>query len=270
MTTALQAKPKAKPVRTREQRAQARSRRIKHLALAVIVFGGWQLLGTFGNPIVFPPISSVVVALWKLLVHGDLLPALGASLRLLVLGFASAFVIATVMGIALGRYRLAGITFNPYVNALYATPPIALVPLILVWFGFGLGGRVVVVFLACFFPMFINTYAGVRDAPGHLIEVARSFGARSELLLLRQVVVPSAVPYILAGVRVGIGRAVVGMAVAEVYLRLGGIGSLIVSYGAVFKTDYVLAAILPLPLLGIGLTKVFARVEGRFSSWRPT
>ncbi|HET7388626.1 MAG TPA: ABC transporter permease [Nocardioidaceae bacterium] len=244
------------------------SLRVKQLVTAVCVIGAWQIYGMILNSIVLPPPSKIAVAFWNLLVGGDLLPALGSSLRLLVIGFATAFVLGTLLGIVLGRYRVLDYTLGPYVSALYSTPEIALIPLILVWFGFGLGGRVVVVFLASFFPILINTYAGVRDAPSHLIEVARSFGVSSEVGLLRRVIVPAATPFIMAGIRLAIGRGVVGMAVAEVYLRLGGIGALIVQYGAVFKTDYVIAAILPLPVLGIGLTRLSAVLERRFQAWR--
>lgn len=244
------------------------SLRWQRLALAVAVVVVWQIVGELSNPITFPTFSSVVLALIDLVLHGGLIPALASSLELLAIGFAVAVVLGSFLGLLLGRYRLLDLALGPYVNALYATPEIALVPLILVWFGFGLGGRVVVVFLASFFPILINTYAGVRDAPAPLIEVARSMGVSGEIGILRKVVIPSAVPFLMAGLRLSIGRGVVGMAVAEVYLRLGGIGSLIVQYGAVFKTDYVIAAILPLPALGIGLTKLSAILERRLQAWR--
>lgn len=249
-------------------RWSALSLRSKRLLVLLVVLAVWQLYGLLGNAIVLPPVSAVLAALVSLAVHGGLFPALASSLELLVIGFATALAIGALLGILLGRYRLLDMTFGPFINALYATPEIALVPLILVWFGFGLGGRVVVVFLASFFPVLINTYAGVRDAPAQLIEVARSFGVTGEFELLRRVIVPAAFPFVMAGIRLGIGRGVVGMAVAEVYLRLGGIGALIVQYGAVFKTDYVIASILPLPILGIVLTKVFALIERRFQAWR--
>ncbi|HEX5492993.1 MAG TPA: ABC transporter permease [Mycobacteriales bacterium] len=248
--------------------AALRGLRARRVMVAVGVLAAWQIAGELNNPVVFPPVSAVAVALVNLIAHGGLLPAMGASLKLLAIGFGVAFAGGSLLGILLGRYRLLDVTLGPYVSALYATPAIALVPLILVWFGFGLGGRVTVVFLASFFPILINTYAGVRDAPGPLIEVARSLGVTGELGLLRKVIIPSAVPFIMAGVRLSIGRGVVGMAVAEVYLRLGGIGALIVQYGAVFRTDYVIAAILPLPILGIGLTRLSALLEARLQAWR--
>lgn len=241
-----------------------------HVAFAVVFFGTWEAYGRFVNPVVMPPVSSVARGLADITFGGPLPGALASSLQLLAVGFGLSMATGILLGILIGRYRLADRTFGPLLNALYATPDIALLPLILIWFGFGMPGRVAVVFLASFFPIMINTYAGVRDAPPELIEVARSFGVRSELGLLRTVVLPAAVPFIMAGIRLGIGRGVVGMAVAEVYLRLGGIGALIVSYGAAFRTDLLLAAIIPLPLLGIGLTKVFQFIERRIEYWRTT
>lgn len=246
----------------------APSLRVKQLVVALVILGTWQVYGLILDSIVLPPPSKIIAAFVDLLISGELLPALGSSLRLLVIGFATALALGTLLGILLGRYRVLDHMFGPYVSALYSTPEIALIPLILVWFGFGLSGRVVVVFLASFFPILINTYAGVRDAPEHLLEVARSFGVSSEVGLLRRVIVPAAIPFIMAGIRLAIGRGVVGMAVAEVYLRLGGLGALIVQYGAVFRTDYVIAAILPLPALGIGLTRLSAVIERRFQAWR--
>jgi len=239
-----------------------------HLVAAVVVFGSWELYGRLGNPLLLPPVSDVLVGLVEITVNGALPAALFSSLQLLALGFGTSLVAGTLLGILIGRYELAHRVFGPFLNALYATPDIALLPLILLWFGFGMPGRVVVVFLAAFFPIMINTYAGVRDAPRDLLEVAASFGVSSEVARLRRVVLPAALPLIMAGYRLGIGRAVVGMAVAEVYLRLGGIGALIVQYGAAMRTDLLLAAILPLPLLGIALTKVFERIENRFQYWR--
>lgn len=239
-----------------------------HLLAAVVIFGSWELYGRFGNPLILPPPSAVLLGLVEITFGGPLPAALATSLQLLFLGFLTAIVLGTLLGILIGRYPLANRTLGPFLNALYATPDIALLPLILLWFGFGMQGRVVVVFLAAFFPIMINTYAGVRDAPRDLLEVASSFGVKSEIGRLRQVIIPTALPLIMTGYRLGIGRAVVGMAVAEVYLSLGGLGTLIVQYGHAFRTDLLMAAILPLPLLGIGLTKIFEQIEKRVQYWR--
>lgn len=239
-----------------------------HILAAVIIFGSWELYGRLSGGLLLPPVSAVLAGLVEITFGGPLPAALFSSLQLLFVGFATALILGTLLGILIGRYELANRVFGPGLNAMYATPDIALLPLILLWFGFGMTGRVVVVFLAAFFPIMINVYAGVRDSPRDLLEVASSFGVDTERGRLTKVILPAALPFMMAGYRLGIGRAVVGMAVAEVYLRLGGIGTLIVQYGNAFRTDLLLAAILPLPLLGVGLTKVFERIENHFQYWR--
>lgn len=242
---------------------------LRHLLFALLLFSAWETYARIlDEPVLLPGPTAVAAALVSITVEGRLLPALVESLRLLGIGFTTAVAFGVLFGIVVGRYKFMDRTFSPYFNGLYALPVVALVPLVLVWFGFGLMGRVIVVFLAAFFPVLINTYTGVRDAPGDLIEVATAFGVSSEIGMLRRVVVPAAVPFIMAGIRLGIGRGIVGMAIAEVYLRLSGIGALISSYGAVFRTDFLMAAILPLPLLGIGLTKLFGYIEKRVRYWR--
>lgn len=242
---------------------------LRHLLFALALFSAWQLYASvLDEPVLLPGPTAVLTALVSITVDGSLIPALLESVRLLAIGFTTAVALAVFFGIVVGRYKVLDRTFSPYFNGLYALPIVALVPLVLIWFGFGLMGRVIVVFLSAFFPILINTYTGVRDAPSDLIEVATAFGVSNELGMLRRVVVPAATPFILAGIRLGIGRGVVGMAIAEVYLRLSGIGALISSYGAVFRTDFLMAAILPLPLLGIGLTKLFGYIEKRVRYWR--
>jgi ABC-type nitrate/sulfonate/bicarbonate transport system permease component len=241
----------------------------KHLTFALAVAAIWEISGLLADPIVWPPLHSVVIAFFTILFDGSLITALGQSLLLLLLGLTSACLSGLIIGIAVGRNRMLERMIVPFLGALYATPTIALIPLLLVWFGFGLSGRVVVVWLVAFFPMVVSVHSGVRDTPKDLIEVARSFNVSKELSMIRTVVLPSAVPMIMTGVRLSIGRGIVGMAVAEVYLRLGGIGALISQYGAVFRTDYVMASIVALPLLGVILTAGAGRIERRFEHWRP-
>ncbi|MDQ3779745.1 MAG: ABC transporter permease [Chloroflexota bacterium] len=244
-----------------------RRRFVAGLAFAFLFFSTWEIYGRMANPLIFPPVSDVLAAFIDLVTSGRLWEALWPSLRLLAAGFALALVVGLVLGVVIGRSRVADLTFSPYLAALYATPDIALVPIILVWFGFDFSGRVVVVFLSAIFPILYNVTAGVRQAPTDLIDVARSFGA-GRMRTLFQVILPSAVPFIMAGIRLSIGRAVVGMAVAEVYLRLGGIGGLIYAFGARFVTDYLIASILVLPILGIGLTRLLAILERRIAPWK--
>ncbi len=237
------------------------------LAFLALFIGIWEAYGRARNPLILPPGSQVMKAFWDLLSSGKLMDALLPSLKLLGMGFALGASLALVLGVLVGRSRVADLTLSPYLSALYATPSIAMVPIILVWFGFGTTGKVLVVFESAFFPMLYNVTTGVRTAPNDLIDVAKSFGA-SRLKTLLQVILPSSVPFIFAGLRLSIGRAVVGMSVAEVYLRLGGIGGLISGYGSRFITDYLIASILILPILGIGLSKLVGVIERRVAPWR--
>ncbi|SLN09786.1 Putative aliphatic sulfonates transport permease protein SsuC [Roseivivax jejudonensis] len=224
----------------------------------------WEVTArALDNPLTMPPISAILAALLDLILSGELFLALGQSIFLLIVGLIAATVIGFVFGALIARSQTAYWMLNPYFSALFVTPTIALVPLVLVWFGFGFPGRVIVVVLAAVVPILFSVASGLRDAPGDLIDVARSFGVKGEIPLLFTVRIRAALPVLMAGLRLAAGRGVVGMAVAETYLRLGGIGGLIKSYGAMFQTDYVFASILPLSLLGIGLVTLIARVERR-------
>lgn len=228
----------------------------------------WEISARMlGNPLVLPSITAILAALWDLLASGELLVALGQSVFLLIVGLIVATVLGFVFGTLIARSKTAYWMLNPYFSALFVTPTIALVPLVLVWFGFGFPGRVIVVVLAAVVPILFSVASGLRDAPGDLIDVARSFGVKGEIPLLFTVRLRAALPVLMAGMRLAAGRGVVGMAVAETYLRLGGIGGLIKSYGSMFQTDYVFASILPLSLLGISLVTIIARVERRLH-WR--
>lgn len=234
-------------------------------AIGVAVFlAAWEITARImDNPLTLPPVSAILAALWDLLISGELITALSESIFLLIVGLAVATAIGFVLGALVARSRTAYWMLNPYFSALFATPTIALVPLVLVWFGFGFPGRVIVVVLAAVVPIMFSVASGLRDDPKDLVDVARSFGVKGELALLWRVRIRAALPVLLAGLRLAAGRGVVGMAVAETYLRLGGIGGLIKSYGAMFQTDYVFASILPLSLLGIALVSAIARIEKR-------
>jgi ABC-type nitrate/sulfonate/bicarbonate transport system permease component len=224
----------------------------------------WEVTAQIlGNSLVLPAVSQILAALWDLIISGELILALGESISLLVVGLIISTILGFILGTLVARSRTAYWMLNPYFSALFATPTIALVPLVLVWFGFGFPGRVIVVVLAALVPIMFSVASGLRDDPKDLVDVARSFGVKGEIPLLFRVRVRAALPVLLAGLRLAAGRAVVGMAVAETYLRLGGIGGLIKSYGSMFQTDYVFAAILPLSLLGITIVSLIGRLERR-------
>jgi len=246
-----------------KRRSKSEIRRDQLIGVAVFL-AVWEVSAwIIGSKLVLPSVTQILAALWDLLVSGELLVAMGESIWLLIVGLFISTVIGFVLGALVARSRTAYWMLNPYFSALFATPTIALVPLVLVWFGFGFPGRVIVVILAAVVPIMFSVASGLRDDPKDLVDVARSFGVKGELALLYRVRVRAALPVLLAGLRLAAGRGVVGMAVAETYLRLGGIGGLIKSYGSMFQTDYVFAAILPLSLLGIAIVSLIGRIEKR-------
>ncbi len=244
-------------------RSKKEIRRDQIVGVAIFLVAWEASARVVDNKLTLPAVSEILLALWDLLVSGELILALSESIWLLIVGLFVSTVIGFILGALVARSRTAYWMLNPYFSALFATPTIALVPLVLVWFGFGFPGRVIVVVLAAVVPIMFSVASGLRDDPKDLVDVARSFGVKGELALLYRVRVRAALPVLLAGLRLAAGRAVVGMAVAETYLRLGGIGGLIKSYGSMFQTDYVFAAILPLSLLGITIVSLIGRLERR-------
>jgi len=241
----------------------------RHIPLAVtivVIILMTELIGRLGGGLVIPPASAVAAAFWDLLVSGRLIAALIPSLQLLFSGLIAAVIVGTLLGFVLARSRRLDAITSPYIAALYATPEIALVPILVVWFGYEFAGRFVIVFLAAVFPMIYNVSAGVRTAPRDLEDMAKVFDA-PRLTIMSRVVLPASVPFVFAGLRQSIGRGIVGMIVAEAYLRLGGIGGLVFIFGARFSTDYLVAAILVLPVLGLLLTKLVDLGERRFTPW---
>jgi NitT/TauT family transport system permease protein len=154
-----------------------------------------------------------------------------------------------------------------YINALYATPMVAVVPLIVLWFGFGIPAKVVIVFLFMIFPILINTQQGVKHVDGGLMEVARSF-CSTESQLWRDLVLPSALPFIAAGLRLAIGRGLVGMVIAEFYTSIAGLGYMIVRYANAFETAKLFVPIVVLMAMGILLVQGARALELRIAPWQ--
>lgn len=264
MTAVVEERPRL----ARARRQSSWRKAAPHLTFLAVLLVAWQLLSGLLDPLVLPSVDAIGSALIDMIGNGELPLALGQSIMLLVAGLAIASVLGMFFGILIGRSTVAHWTLSPYFSALFVIPTVALVPLVLIWFGFGTTGRIIIVILAALVPILLSAASSLRDDPGELVEVARSFGVKGEIALLRTVRLRAAVPVIMSGLRLAVGRAVVGMAVAETYLRLGGIGGLIRDYGSMFQTDYVFAAILPLSLLGVGLSALVGMVEARFQEWR--
>ena len=198
--------------------------------------------------------------------EGILLEAVGQSLLVLGIGLAAGTVVGIVLGLLVGRSRIAEALLDLPTIALYATPMVALVPVLVLWFGFGMWSKIVIVFLFAVFPVLINTTRGVKEADPQLEEVAKSF-CSSERRKWLDLTLPSALPYIVTGVRLAIGRGLIGVVVAEFYTSISGLGFVIVSNANQFRTSRMFVPILVLMILGVVLTKALEMLERRLTPW---
>jgi ABC-type nitrate/sulfonate/bicarbonate transport system permease component len=241
------------------------------LVLPMLAFVGfiaiWQWFSGRVNPILFPAPMEVLRAYRELWNSGDLWPAFLTTMKTLSLGFLLAALVGIVGGILVGRLPVLGVLVDPYLEAIYATPRVVITPLVILWFGIGDNGRLFIVFIGTFIPILVNTAVGVRNARQDLIEVGRSFGA-SERELVQHVILPGAVPFVIAGLRIGIGRALIGVVIAEIFLDLTGLGGLIQTDASYFRVDRMIAVVLILALLGTILMAGLGKLEQHFSTWR--
>ncbi len=183
-------------------------------------------------------------------------------------GYALSIAVGVPLGILMGWYNRVNAVLEPFVSALYASPRIALLPLVVIWFGIGLGSKIAIIFLGAVFPILINMVTGVRTVDRDFVKVARSFGA-SDWQLFITVVFPSTVPMLLAGLRLGLGHALVGIVVGEMYAATAGVGFMISVAGSTFRTDQVMVGIILIAVLGVALTEALRMLERRFERWRP-
>ncbi len=232
-----------------------------------LLLAAWEWFGRGVDPVFFSYPSAILAALPGMVRSGELPGAVSASLQSLYLGFLLAAAAGVTLGCLMGRYRLLYLLLDWEVTAVYATPYTALVPLFILWFGLGLKAKVAMVFLPAFFPILINTLDGVRGVDRQYVDVARAEGA-SEWQVFTKIILPGAVPSIMTGIRLGIGRGVVGMVVAEMFTAITGLGGAILYYGNQFRTDKMLVAIVTLSVLATVLTSVARVLESRVARWR--
>jgi len=241
-------------------------------AAAVIVFlTAWELCGNtlqLINPLFMSAPSLVFKAAFQMFASGEIFNDLYVSGIEFFWGYMLSVVVAIPFGIAIGWYKRFAYVCDPFVNAMNATPRIALLPLVIIWLGIGIISKVGIIFLGAVFPLLINTRDGVKTTPVNLLTAARSFGA-SEWQIFKSVVLPSTVPFILTGLRLAVGRALIGVMVGELYAATAGIGFMITVAGATFQTDKVFVGVLIFAISGMTLTAVIDRYERRFDKWRP-
>jgi NitT/TauT family transport system permease protein len=238
--------------------------------ISVLVFmAAWELTGRFvlTDPLFFAPLSAVVEAGFTLWHSGELQRDIIASFSAVAYGM----ILAIIFGIIIGVLSGASGTFREYTDSfftgLYATPLVAVAPILILWFGIGIASKIAVVFLMAIFPILISTAAGIANADPAFIEVARSFGA-SRLQIIRKVMIPAAVPFVITGIRLAIGRAIVGVVVGELFGARAGLGFLIFTSGQTFDVPALFLGVLLLALAGVALTSAMKWVEGRVAGWR--
>ena len=237
------------------------------VALTIAV---WQALWSAGkiSPLFLSGPSAIAKQFVFGLQHGTLLSDMAYSGRNFAIGFALALAAGVVLGVIIGWYRRVRLLFDPFLNALYATPRIAMVPMIIIWFGIGIWSKIFIVFISAFFPILVNTVGGVRNIDRDLLRAARAYCA-SDWQIFTTLALPGSVPFILTGVRQGVALGLIGVVVGEMFGGSRGIGFMVAYGGQTFATDTLFVGVLIVAFSGIVLTWLAERLEKRFSRWKP-
>ncbi|TDD31406.1 ABC transporter permease [Actinomadura sp. KC06] len=229
---------------------------------------GWELVGHLADASFFPPLSTVLSRLADMASSGLIFSSLRDSLINLVLGFAISLAAGLAVGVAMGRYRKVEAALGVYVYALLTAPSLVFAPIFFSLLGEGRGSIVAVVVMYSAFVMIINTASAIQGVPGHLVEMARSYGAGEGQVLLR-VMLPAAAPMIMAGVRLGVGRAVTGMINGEMFIAVVGLGRVVTQAGGRFDGASVLAVLLVIIAVALGAVALVQAVDRRITRWVP-
>jgi len=238
------------------------------VALGVFLLLWWEAAARAGPNLLADPASTLDAAIEMLGEDRNRLRVgLSESLRVYLSGYLIAAAVGIVTGLILGGFRVLGRTMEVFTNALMATPRIAFIPLIIVFLGLGFEAKTFVVFLGAVMPIIVNTYAGVRNSDGELVEMARSAGARRGQIFVR-IMLPGALPFVVVGLRIGATIGLINTVVAEIYLAASGLGGLIGAYRAVFQPPNYLVVVLTLSLVGVVITSLLRVVESRTERWR--
>jgi sulfonate transport system permease protein len=260
-------------VRTRERRVPIGWPLSRHTTVATIsvlvFFIVWQLvpaLGLVDVQFTSQP-TSVVAATIEILSDDHFFFHARLSLSEFGLGFALAVIVSIPLGVLLGTSRYARYVLDPPLMALYMAPTLILLPIMVIWLGIGMASKVAVVFLGAIFPLIVNTMAGMREADFKLVQVARCFGA-GKLDVFVRILIPGALPAILMGMRLAVGRGVLGVVVGELYASQAGIGHQLMKYGSAMRIDRLLVYALVISAFGYAMTSLVRVLENRVQSWR--
>jgi NitT/TauT family transport system permease protein len=204
---------------------------------------------------------------WQVIAKGSIWKDIWVSFQEFALGYLLAVAFGIPFGMLTGWYRRLNFVFEPFVNALYATPRVALLPLFIIWFGIGINSKIAVVFAGAMFPVIISTFSGMRTLDANLLKCARSFGA-NDWQIFRTIAIPASIPFIITGLRLAVGRALIGVVVGELYAATAGVGYLITVAGATFQTDKVFVGVMIICFSGLAMMEMLKQLEHRFEPWR--
>jgi len=249
-------------------------RLVDHLGLVraasvVVVLSLWEIFGRQVNPLFLSYPSAIARAFIQLLGTGEFERQALGSLQVFAVGLIAALVLGIAFGLLIGRYRLAEYILDPYVYALDATPRVALIPLLLLWFGLGTSSKIAIVFLSGLFPVLMNTFAGVRTVSAQLVDIGRAYGAR-EGKIFSKIILPAALPFVMAGIRLAVGRALIGIITAEMFTAVTGLGALLIRYSSALATDKFFVPVILLALLGVILSGGVDKLQKRLAPWKET
>ncbi|HEY5378914.1 MAG TPA: ABC transporter permease [Pseudolabrys sp.] len=257
---------RAKKFAIRRRRRQMTINVVIRLLSLIAVLTLWQIFGAKIDQTLFTTPAAITRAAVDMIASGELWNYLAPSLIVLLIGLSMAVVVGILIGVLLARYWLLDLALGVYITFLYSIPSVALVPLIVLWAGFDISAKVIILFLFAFFPMTINTYQGVKNVDHKLLEVGRSFRC-SERQLWTNIILPGALPFIITGLRLAIGRGLIGMVLADLYTAISGIGYLIVRTASTYEVDKMFVPIVTLGLLGVTLTAGVRFLETRVAPW---
>ncbi|HXH06047.1 MAG TPA: ABC transporter permease [Vicinamibacterales bacterium] len=232
-----------------------------------VLIAAWELYASGVSRALFAPPSAILGSVIDLaVVERTLWTALLISIGALVGGFGLAIIVGVAIGLVMGRFRTLELLLDPYVSFLYALPSIALIPLLVIWFGIDAELRLALVFIAGVFPVIINTVAGVKNVDPELLDVGR-VACASERQLVLTIVIPAALPFVFAGIRVALSQALVGVIVAEMTAIITGLGGMIIRFANFFQTANLFVPILAIMATSIGLTALLKALERRLMPW---
>ncbi len=236
------------------------------LAAGVVLLLAWELTVRQFAPAYVAKPTGIASVLGRVLADPQFLAAAWATLSAVVMGLAISIVLGTAVGFAMGRVHVVERGLRYYVNSLFATPMVAILPLVTLWFGYNADARLAVVVFAAFFSITVNAADGARSAPLEYLEVARSFRASPRHTLL-DIIFPSSLPYLLAGLRLAAGRALVGAVVAEFFISIPGLGYYILYNSRTFKHNEAFVAVIMLVVVGVSFEVLIGWLTRRYLPW---